>query len=999
MSWWNSLEKAGNISKIAITALKSAQQKIDEVLDITDEASNPEYSTDQGIEAEASASVEISGSSHSQPELTESEHEVNRNCEDLEKSCLTGVTSHHSFINGSLETVISDQSDNVVPSCSNISLIDENIKTDELEVMDSTLVKDCPTITEQQTSQDSCEPKCNVLGITIPSEYVTQQSSVDVNSHLSIPEKGFQLIDKSLSNEDAISLFHSSSDLVLPFAAQPLFADDDFDTNTTSSDIEVISCCNSTNGSEVHALHASNVPTTMFPTNEPALAEGFNQYPHVLQNYPLGVVSAPVVLNKCSGRFGNLKSASVSQDLNMDLPSAVDDDLTFAYNELAKKFSDVKDLLNIREAKIMQLSHENNLLQNSVLTLQEQLKTTLSTQAVGTADVSSITSEFSQRLADTEKRLQLVNRERDQLKKSLSSMKQKVPMITRAVGNDKPFINNDLKRIDELENVVLQKNEEIENLLKEGHKLSADQLKTNNLLKKLRSEQKESKQTESLHLKQIEQLTAEVQRLRNNLENKEEIIGTQLANSAKQMKMLNSLEEQQEILKIQISKHEIKISDQTQELETLINENSELKEQLNQAQYNSKAETQCVEDLEKAKTECETLKQKLDSTSRDLRAFKAQHEEQAIKWREEIQYYQGLLSDAQMKIDLLNETTTNATQPIMKQLEILQSNFNKQTFDWEMKEKQFNKLLAEYKLTIDNTQSSEETWRNQLQTTEDNLAITRSELNSLKQKYIDLEKIVTMEQENSRCSMLDLQELTVKLEASNAEANKFHCRVNELQQILLAEEQRYKELEAVNNNLHLQLEQMKSAKDQYVSNEFMHQQLNTHSTDRRSSFNNEVASPLSSAPKTLQLSSDVVNQASMEYIQSYLHLREGECAHLKREIEQLTSTQEKLLAAVAKQTARADKYEKLAGVKYSKHTNQNLSQSNSSSPATNNYTNHHNFDDIIDDNDPTMELQQRYETLLVLCGKLTEENNELKLDLADVKEMYRAQIDMLLKDH
>lgn len=73
-----------------------------------------------------------------------------------------------------------------------------------------------------------------------------------------------------------------------------------------------------------------------------------------------------------------------------------------------------------------------------------QLKTTLTAQEIVTTDVSSITSEFSQRLSDTEKRLQVVCRERDQLKKSLSSVKQKIPVITRAVGDDKPFVNNDM---------------------------------------------------------------------------------------------------------------------------------------------------------------------------------------------------------------------------------------------------------------------------------------------------------------------------------------------------------------------------------------------------------------------------------------------------------------------------------------------------------------------------------------------------------------------------
>ncbi|CAH8663495.1 unnamed protein product [Schistosoma rodhaini] len=997
MSWWNSLEKAGNISKLAITALKSAQQKIDEVLDITDEATDRnalptilEISTRQ-FDVTETVSAELNESSRCESKPKKSECEVSSECADLEKSCSTRLGSHHSSLTDSLENVIYDQSDHSSPNDSDKVLTDENTKTDELWEVNSTLFNDCSTVTEQKASQDLCEKEYDESKITISSEYIAQES-VDVTSHLSFLEKELQLVNKSIPNEDITTFHRSSSDIVLPFTAQPVCADDDFDTNTTSSDIEVISCCNSTNGGEVHDLHSSNTPTIMSPIKGPRLSSGLNQNPLNLQKYSLRGFSAPVVLNKCSSGPEHRRSVSVSQDLHMGLQNTVDDDLTFAYHDLSKKFSDVKHLLNVREAKIMQLSHENNVLQNSVSILQEQLRTSLTTQEINSTDVSSITSEFSQRLSDTEKRLQLVCRERDQLKKSLSSVKQKIPIITRAVGDDKPFVNNDIKRVNELENVILQKNEEIENLLKEGHKLAADQLKTNNLLKKLRSEQEKSKQTQSSHLKQIEQLTAEVQRLRNSLENKEEILGIQLANSTRQTKVINNLEEQQEILKIQISKNEIKISEQTQELETLINENSELKEQLNQIHCHSKAESQCVEDLEKAKAECETLKQKLNSNSRDLRAFKTQHEEQAIKWREEIQYYQGLLSDAQLKIDLLNETTTTATQPIMKQLEILQSNFNNQAFEWETKERQLNKLLAEYKHTADSAQTSEESWRSQLQITEDNLAVARLELNSLKQKYIDLLKTFTAEQEKSQGIMFDIQELTVKLETSKSEINELHSRISELQQVLLSEEQRYKTLEAVNNNLCLQLEEMKLAKDQPLTNKVIDQPLNSHSLDRRSSLNNEVAS----IPKTFQLSSDMVNQASMEYFQSHLHLREGECAHLKREIEQLTSTQEKLLTEVAKQTARAEKYEKLAGVKYTKHVNRTLSQSDPFAPITNN---HHDRDvgDVIDDNDPTMELQQRYETLLILCGKLTEENNELKLDLADVKEMYRAQIDMLLK--
>lgn len=42
------------------------------------------------------------------------------------------------------------------------------------------------------------------------------------------------------------------------------------------------------------------------------------------------------------------------------------------------------------------------------------------------------------------------------------------------------------------------------------------------------------------------------------------------------------------------------------------------------------------------------------------------------------------------------------------------------------------------------------------------------------------------------------------------------------------------------------------------------------------------------------------------------------------------------------------------------------------------------------------ELQKQYDTLCQLFGEKVEENEELKLDLQDVKEMYKSQIDELL---
>lgn len=48
-------------------------------------------------------------------------------------------------------------------------------------------------------------------------------------------------------------------------------------------------------------------------------------------------------------------------------------------------------------------------------------------------------------------------------------------------------------------------------------------------------------------------------------------------------------------------------------------------------------------------------------------------------------------------------------------------------------------------------------------------------------------------------------------------------------------------------------------------------------------------------------------------------------------------------------------------------------------------------------NENLNEIQTRYDALLQMYGEKVEENQELRLDLEDVKDMYKMQIDQLLK--
>jgi chromosome segregation ATPase len=98
--------------------------------------------------------------------------------------------------------------------------------------------------------------------------------------------------------------------------------------------------------------------------------------------------------------------------------------------------------------------------------------------------------------------------------------------------------------------------------------------------------------------------------------------------------------------------------------------------------------------------------------------------------------------------------------------------------------------------------------------------------------------------------------------------------------------------------------------------------------------------------------------ALLEGLQSQLKRREGEASLLRSETRKLELQRAELTRQVATLTARADsqstELERLA------------------------------------------ELERKYDALLQMYGEQLEANQELKLDLDDVKEMYRTQIETLL---
>lgn len=133
--------------------------------------------------------------------------------------------------------------------------------------------------------------------------------------------------------------------------------------------------------------------------------------------------------------------------------------------------------------------------------------------------------------------------------------------------------------------------------------------------------------------------------------------------------------------------------------------------------------------------------------------------------------------------------------------------------------------------------------------------------------------------------------------------------------------------------------------------------------------------------------------AVIETLQSSLKQRDGENHQLQWELSRLQSERNFLLSEVSSLTSQ------LEGVSFHLH------QKNSIQRIEQVITDilrisHFQIKDKLETHDSVVnqfnQLQEQYDAILQMYGEKVEETDELQLDLQDVKDMYRAQIDDLL---
>ncbi|XP_001510334.1 TATA element modulatory factor isoform X1 [Ornithorhynchus anatinus] len=713
--------------------------------------------------------------------------------------------------------------------------------------------------------------------------------------------------------------------------------------------------------------------TLIIPPEEAEMEESGRSATPVNSEQPDVLVVTPPI---------NEDSAVVEED---PVPCRDDEsqpEVLFEKEDLCKTIDVLNEKLEKRETQLLAVSKEKAFLEEAY----DNLKDEMFRVKEESSSISSLKDEFTQRIAEAEKKVQVACKERDAAKKEVKTIKEELAMRLNC---------------NETAELLKEKDEQIQGLMEEGEKLSKQQLHNSNIIKKLRAKEKENENINAKQSKKKRELEEELQHLKQVLDGKEEVEKQHREN----IKKLNSVVEQQEkdLGRLQANMDELEEKNRSvqaaldsayKELADLHKANATKDSEAQEAAISRemKAKEELYVALEKAQEEARQQQETLAIQVGDLRLALQRTEQAAARkedyLRHEISELQQRLQEAENRNQELGQSVTSATRPLLRQIENLQATLGTQTASWEKLEKNLSDRLGESQTllaaAVERERAAvEELLSNKIQvsSTESQNSLLRQE-NSRFQAQLEAEKnkFQKLKDENNRCQV-ELENLKDEYFNALEETRKEKVLLNSQLEMekMKVEQERKKAFFAQ--------EMVKEKERKPFPFSTMESVSSTPTLSRSSSISGVDMSGLQASV----LSQDEVHDHSLgpmcmsangsnlydairmgagssiiENLQSQLKLKEGEIIHLQLEIGNLEKTRSIMAEELVKLTNQNDELEEK--VKEIPKLRAQL-----------------------------RDLDQRYNTILQMYGEKAEEAEELRLDLEDVKNMYKTQIDELLK--
>lgn len=833
-------------------------------------------------------------------------------------------------------------------------------------------LSDSRTLMSTDSSGDGTLMDSSLEEGTPSAPIVQQQSSSYYVKTMLADAMGEEENRTSLVTRDQSPISSERSDLVKVESEQTSghTSGDELET-TTSSDIEIISSPNG-DSSSTHSRHS------------PA---------KLLQRATRGKLALAVAEHECTSSHGSevkfsgiQKTKGHQRELSETSSGGSDDSHCQEVEKLLKRLADMTEILESRESKLIEISRLNIELEEHNSDLKRQLETALQSSVSESQDIHQVTEEYTQRLSSLERKFQQAIRDKETLRKQLEQAR-----LDAASRLSKT----------ELEGLVSEKDEVIRELREEGEKLSKQQLQYSNIIKKLRAKEKESDSTIKNQKEQLEELSQEVERLKRSLAAKEEVERTQIeavhqltARTKNQEKEIAALHSQIDDLNQKVETLSVSLEAASKEMseskKALVLKEEELAKAMESIENMAQQELEAA--LEEAKRNSQEQQQHLNATIEDLRQRLRQTEEEhsgrEASLRQETAELLRRLEAAEARSEELAEAASGATRPLLRQLEQLQATAASRQVTFEKQEKVLTDTIGELQGRMSALTEQERMSREQ------NISL-HSQVSSLEHRLSSANAEIAQLQDELSCQ----RKLYLQL---REEQDKEH-RTYESMQATLAEEM--KELQRQINSLEHQLSVERAATDAEKRKTAM---LQDQLRDRdiavekeRSGGRGSPGTPRSSPTLSFgrmslsesvssvtwpQFPDEAFDTASnsgrlsnvydslrsgnttslLEGLQAQLKLRDGEVQQLQWELSRRDAERAALTGEVSALIARIEEQETALS------SAQELRAQ---------------FDDI----------QHKYDALLQMYGEKVEETQELKLDLQDVKEMYKTQIDQLLK--
>ncbi|GAB0099385.1 TATA element modulatory factor [Sergentomyia squamirostris] len=701
-----------------------------------------------------------------------------------------------------------------------------------------------------------------------------------------------------------------------------------------------------TSGDEVETTTSSDIEIISNPNGDSSSTNSVYRASPMKDNgskYPGGEFSGVKLKGHCR-EASVASSQSIGSD-ELSNPSELE--------RLQRRVSELSELLEKREYKLVELGRQNAELQEKHAEVMAQVSN------------RQYRPDSVDLLQSLEKKFQQSIRERDTLREQVKGLKSDLSSCIQKA---------------DVEKMLAEKETIAEELKREGEKLSRQILQHSNITKKLRVKEKEMDEVMKNQKEQIEEYQEEVERLKKSLSAKEEV-------ERSQIEAIHRLSSEKKKLEKDNGQLRSELDDTTQKWKTIQTSleaaKTELMEKRN-AFTELKRKTESLETLtsEKQLQQSQNVQmvREVEDLREKLRLADAANTSREQKLREENTDLLRRLEESDRRAEEQGQALSTATIPLVKQLESLQKTLNTRTATWE---KQEQKLLEKLE-TLQNieTTSTEETTklRTLVKSLEEQLSVSLRESS----------RVSTTLEEKEIANTVKVGELMRKVQTLETDLEGLRETNSVLERQLQTERENLQvEKRRVNKLLQeLQTKQL-MAKDDLPEGDagVARQELGGQTSPALSLERVSIDGSVSSNAWQFQEDVDCISNTGrpsggsfygggvytlgghtsvLENLQSTLKQRDGELYQLQWELSRLQAEKSELINEISDMTLQIENIE---------------SQLESTKSMEERFS----------------DLQTQYDALLEMYGEKEEEAQELRLDLQDVKEMYKVQIDDLLR--